>query len=229
VKQGTIIAIGGNEDKSGAAETLLHLFVERAGGASARIVVVPFASEAPRERGRAYARIFRDLGAAKVTVACDCDGSVDVSAFADATGIFVTGGDQEKLMLLLNRRGWVESIRAAVARGAVYAGTSAGAAAVAETMIVGGGDGASDHAIRLVPGLGLRKLLVDQHFTERARMPRLLSAIAETGSPGIGIDENTAVVFDGDAVRVLGSGRVTLVRREIEAVVVEPGDEIEID
>lgn len=216
VNLGPIIAIGGNEDKSGTPESILNLFVERAGGASARIVIVPFASAHPLERGATYKRLFESLGAAEVVVLEDGGlANTDFCPVANATGIFVTGGDQEKLMLLLSREGYVDAIRTAVSRGAVYAGTSAGAAAVSGPMITGWSRNGRSMKVRFGEGLAIAKgVIVDQHFSERSRLPRLMSAVREWKVTGVGIDENTAAVWDAGRLSIHGAGTVTIVEAD---------------
>lgn len=216
---GSVIAIGGNEDKSGTPESILHLFVERAGGTSARIVIVPFASAHPEERGATYKAIFERLGAAEVVVLEDGGlAGTDFCPVANATGIFVTGGDQEKLMLLLAREGYVEAIRTAVSHGAVYAGTSAGAAAVSGPMITGWSRNGHGMKVRFGEGLAIAQgVIVDQHFSERRRLPRLVSAVREWNVTGVGIDEDTAAVWHGGRLSVHGTGSVTIVHPELES------------
>jgi cyanophycinase len=82
------------------------------------------------------------------------------------------------------------------------------------TMIVAGeGPGVSRASVRTGPGLEfLPGVLIDQHFAERGRVNRLLSAVAlYPHELGLGIDENTAILTDGDYFEVLGSGAVTVV------------------
>lgn len=214
IGNGCVIAIGGNEDKSGCPASILNDFVERAGGVAARVVIVPFASEEPVKRAAMYTELFRSFGARDVRtlqVAGD-DDCCDYSLLDNATGIFATGGDQERLMLLLNRGSYVEAIRRAVMRGAVYAGTSAGAAAISEEMIFAVND--ADARLSYGKGLGLTpRLIIDQHFSERQRLPRLKAAVSEKNLVGVGVDENTAVIFEPAAQRltIKGSGTVTIV------------------
>jgi cyanophycinase len=209
------MAIGGNEDKRGVQETILGAFVERAGGASSRIVIIPSASEAPRERARTYKRVFRKLGAAAVAAVHPERGELtgrQREALRNATGIFVTGGDQARLMDALRDTDCVGLIREAVHRGAVYAGTSAGASAASATMIAGSDLHGPLEAMEFGEGLGLiPDVIIDQHFSERGRLPRLVGATAAYGLTGVGIDENTAIVWTapGEAL-VKGTGKVTV-------------------
>jgi cyanophycinase len=96
----------------------------------------------------------------------------------------------------------------------VIAGTSAGAAAMSGTMIAeGDASGITRASVRTGPGLEfLPGVLIDQHFAERGRVNRLLSAVAlYPHELGLGIDEDTAILTDGDRFEVLGSGAVTVV------------------
>ncbi|HVG24907.1 MAG TPA: cyanophycinase [Thermoanaerobaculia bacterium] len=218
IGSGCVIAIGGNENKRGARSSILGLFVRRAGGRDARIVIIPSASEEPRARAARYTRIFRGLGAQKVTTVHAERGGIteaEREALRAATGIFVTGGNQQVLMEHLRATELVEVIRTAVHDGAVYAGTSAGASAASATMIAGS-DG---DLVHIDEGLGLiPDVIIDQHFGERSRLPRLMLAVRWQQMRGVGIDEDTAVVWSaaGDevAVTVAGAGKVTFVEPE---------------
>ncbi|MGB7922551.1 MAG: cyanophycinase, partial [Pyrinomonadaceae bacterium] len=98
----------------------------------------------------------------------------------------------------------------------VLAGSSAGAAGMSATMIVRGDATSHPHknSVRLSPGLGiLQNIIIDQHFTERGRLSRLITAVSYNPRQlGIGIDENTAVIISRDgALEVHGDGTVTIV------------------
>jgi cyanophycinase len=116
----------------------------------------------------------------------------------------------------------MESIRLRNAEGIVVAGTSAGASIVSAHLMSGGtglAGNSNDAAARkgmveLVAGFGLlQDVIVDQHFSQRGRMGRLLSVFAGTpGLIGIGLDEDTAVLIDREGMlEVLGSNMVTIV------------------
>jgi cyanophycinase len=135
----------------------------------------------------------------------------------ECTGVFMTGGDQLRLCGLLADTPLMERIRQRAQLGEIsLAGTSAGAAVMGHHMIAGGSSGESPNRalIDMAMGLGIiPEVLVDQHFHNRNRMARLLSAIA--GHPerlGIGIDEDTCAMFERDGIiRVIGRGVVTIV------------------
>jgi cyanophycinase len=133
-----------------------------------------------------------------------------------ATGVFLTGGNQIRLVSVIGGTRLEDALASAHDRGAVIAGTSAGASAVAAHMVAFGRSGASPkhRMIHLSAGLGLvDRVVVDQHFEQRGRWGRLLAAVAL--SPrllGIGIDEDTAaVVRDDRTLEVIGKGSVTIV------------------
>jgi cyanophycinase len=209
------MAIGGNEDKRAARESILAAFVRRAGSEQARIVIVPSASEKPVERAERYTRIFTKLRAAEIrTVHVDLGISEEErEAIRNATGIFVTGGNQQRLMEFLRAADGVELIRDAVRDGAVYAGTSAGASALSRLMIAGSKRKRGTDVVEYDQGLGLiPDAIIDQHFGERRRLSRLISAASAHHLTGIGIDENTAMVWSHDGVvTVEGAGKVTIV------------------
>ncbi|HEX6096303.1 MAG TPA: cyanophycinase [Thermoanaerobaculia bacterium] len=216
IGNGCVIAIGGNENKRGARSSILGSFVRRAGGDAARVVIIPSASEEPRARAARYTRIFRRLGVQKVTtVHAELRDVTEAQreAIRTATGIFVTGGNQQVLMEHLRATDLVPLIRDTVRGGAVYAGTSAGASAASHTMIAGS-DG---DLVHLGEGLGLiPDMIIDQHFGERRRLGRLMKAVRWQKMTGVGIDEDTAIVWHGSSgeVTVEGVGKVTIVDRE---------------
>jgi cyanophycinase len=217
--RGYIIPIGGGEDR--IKDQYIHRrFVELSGGRAADIVVIPTASEL-ETTGQDYNRIFRDLGAAQVdylpiTRREDCDNPRYLEMLDRATGIFLTGGNQLRLSTILGGTGIAQRIRRRNAAGAHVAGTSAGASIMSEHMIAGGNSNSApvEGAVSLAPGLGLTNaVIVDQHFTQRNRLGRLLSA--SSYNPfliGLGIDEDTAAFIGPEEVfEVVGSGTVTVV------------------
>jgi len=214
-----IITIGGNETKRPANALILSDFVRRAGGREARLVIIPSASEVPEKRVSQYTRVFRSLGARNIVSVHAERGTVtaeELATIRNATGVFVVGGDQRVLMSALRSTACDEAIRDAVERGAVYAGTSAGASAATQTMIARSAEEVGRDVCEFGEGIGLvPHVIIDQHFSERGRLPRLLFAAAEHNLPGVGIDEDTAVVWsEAGSLEVTGRGRVTIVDPE---------------
>ena len=217
-RRGFVIPIGGAEKKSRHA-TVLKRFVELCGGASARIVVIPTASKLD-DTGETYLHAFAARGARNINILplterTDAMNPEAAAALGSATGIFMTGGDQLRLSTILGGTGVAEAIRRANAAGVHVAGTSAGAAFISEHMICYGKGGPTPRMglTTLAQGLGLTRLaIIDQHFRERDRIGRLMTALAFNPSLiGLGIDEDTAAFIDGDdMLEVVGSGGVTV-------------------
>ncbi|MFA6986920.1 MAG: cyanophycinase, partial [Arenimonas sp.] len=190
------------------------------GGAKADIVVLPTASRLA-DTGARYERIFSNLGAGQVaTVDFDtraqCEDAASLARIARATGVFFTGGNQLSLSTILGGTPVAKLIRSRNAEGVHVAGTSAGASFISEHMIAFGEDGASPVAgsVRLAPGLGLtNRVIIDQHFRQRDRIGRLLTALAYNPfAVGIGLDEDTAAFISPENVlEVEGSGGITLI------------------
>jgi cyanophycinase len=216
--RGWLVPIGGAENKENDRH-ILERFVRVSNGAAARIVVIPTASRM-HETGPRYARIFEDLGAARVTVMDfdtrrDCHEAGRLRQIEDASGIFFTGGNQLRLSTLLGGTPVARLIRARNAKGVTVGGTSAGASILSEHMIAFGDDGASVIAgsVQLAPGLGLtNRFIIDQHFRQRDRLGRLITALAYNPfAIGIGLDEDTAAfISPEDIIEVEGSGGVTV-------------------
>jgi cyanophycinase len=228
IGSGCVMVIGGNEEKRAADASLLADFVRRAGDGEARIVIIPSASAQPDRRAREYARLFADLGAAHVAAVHAERGVTkdELLLIENATGIFVTGGDQELLMHHLRRTGCAAAIVDAVRNGAVYCGTSAGAAAASKTMLFARVLESGREVVEFAEGLGLLpSVIIDQHFSERQRLPRLLQAVTEHRHTGVGIDENTAAVWDAGKAHVSGARRVTVIEPNRARIhVLEDGD-----
>jgi cyanophycinase len=229
-RPGRLLIIGGAEDRR-CDGGLLERFTRLCGGESARIVLVTTATGEPGQVHAEYEQVFRKLGAGQVSGLrlrgrADADSDEAAAALAGATGVFFSGGDQTRLLTLVGSRA-ADVLADRHARGLVVAGTSAGATALGQSMILSGtGAGVSVAAIRTGPGLGLMPTsLIDMHFGERGRLPRLLSAVAlDPRQLGVGIDENTAVLADPEGFEVLGAGVVTVVDAQDAAVVHAAGN-----
>jgi cyanophycinase len=216
-----VIAIGGAEDKVGRC-VILKNFFDSAGGTQATIGIVPCASQEPSVVGARYHRIFNAMGAQNVQILDirhphECDEDRWLQLLEQCTGVFLSGGDQVRLFNFVYNSAFLMAIKRRIhANTLVVAGTSAGAAVMGEKMIAGGSSGESPNRslVDLMDGLGIvPELLVDQHFHNRNRMARLLSAIAaHPDKLGIGLDEDTCVAFKGDGTfEVIGKGTVTIV------------------
>jgi cyanophycinase len=220
-EHGHLVIIGGGEDRKHDKEILAR-FVELAGGPEARIVVLTAASQVADEMWEVYDKAFGDLGV-KTRVHIPLNSRQDansddvVAEVARADGIFMTGGDQKRLLATVGGTALDAEMHTALkVRGACIGGTSAGASAMSGHMLA---QGRADllpekGAVSLGAGLGfLHRVVIDQHFSERQRLSRLLSLVAQNPYlQGIGIDEDTALVVErGVGIEVLGEGAVTVV------------------
>jgi cyanophycinase len=214
--------IGGAEDKL-RKRRILQDFVAASGGEEARIAVIPTASSLGAEVVEVYDALFTKLGAARVHAARpesreDAHDPELVAMIEDATGIFMTGGNQLKLSGVICGTPFGEAIRAAHRRGAVVAGTSAGASIQSSHMVAFGVGGATpkQRMTQVAAGLGLlESAVIDQHFDQRNRYGRLLMIVSQSPQLlGIGVDEDTAAIVehvDGrEVLRVTGRGAVTV-------------------
>ena len=212
--------IGGAEDKVGA-RAILRRFIELAGGPDARIAIIAAASEIHGIVAQTYRRIFGELGVGDVRVLElyrreQCADREALEPLNDATGIFLTGGNQLKLMTILGGTPAATRIRRVYRNGCVVAGTSAGASAVCQHMLAYGSSGTTPRKamMHFAPGLGLiTRLIVDQHFGARGRTGRLITAIAHNPYLlGVGLDEDTAIEVDASRMaRVFGRGSAMFV------------------
>ena len=218
-KRGWIIPIGGG-DKKVKSSTIMQRFVELSGGSRSRMVIIPTASQLDTA-GERTRDVFQKLGVSEIEILdletrADCNDPKLIEKLNNATGIFFTGGNQLRLATTIGGTDAAKSFRAGNARGTHIAGTSAGAAFVCEHMIAIGKSGGTPKRgmASLSPGLGLtNRVIVDQHFRERDRLGRLLTALAYNPfATGIGVDEDTAAfIGPDDVIEVFGSGGLTVV------------------
>jgi cyanophycinase len=216
---GPLVIIGGAEDKTGECR-ILREFLRLGGGAEARVLVMTVATELPIEVGMDYVEVFKRLGAADVRTfdvsdrkAANRDSAVEL--IREASCIFFTGGDQLRITKLLGGTRIDAALHDTLARGTPLAGTSAGASMMSSTMIVEGEAETNPRIsiVQMAPGMEfVDGVVIDQHFAERGRLGRLLSAVAQYPHHlGLGIDEDTAVVVRGQTFRVIGRGAVSVV------------------
>lgn len=214
-----LVIIGGAEDREGDCQ-ILREFVRRAGGLQARIVVMTVATGLPGEVGEQYMNIFERLGVADVRVVDtarreDASDPRALELVRNATGVFFTGGNQARITELLKDSELEATLHDRYQQGAVIAGTSAGAAMMPDMMIVEGEPETNPRmeVAKMDRGMGfLPGVVIDQHFAQRGRLGRLLSALSQQPAVlGFGIDENTAIAIDGNEIEVIGEGAITVV------------------
>ncbi len=227
--KGTLIPIGGNEDKGFdksenytlefIEEGILWHVVNESGGVDAKIVVIPTASSIPVEVGENYISAFTTLGCKNVTVLDirnreDSEKEEAIRLVKEARCIMFSGGDQSKITekiggtsihrILYNRFHREENF--------VIAGTSAGAMAMAQEMIAGGSSTEAfvKGAVKMYKGLGLLpEIIIDTHFIRRGRFGRLAEAVAKYPKLiGIGLAEDTGLIIKNDTMEVIGSGMI---------------------
>ena len=213
---GHLLLIGGGSKPT----PVVDKFIRLAGGASASIIVLPLASEDSREAGADYIKLFGERGATRVRV-IQIDDRRDslraeyAEAIRSAGGVFLTGGDQKRIVDRILDTPIYDALVAMRARGGVIAGTSAGTACQSDPMLTGFGAEDAIRAGNIVTsrGLGfLEGVIIDQHFVVRQRQNRLLSVVLEHPDKlGVGVDEGTAIWVRPDrTLEVLGIGWVEI-------------------
>jgi cyanophycinase len=219
LSRGYIVPIGGAEDKV-RDPAILRKFVKLCGGKRARIAILPTASS-DRDTGRRYEETFEEIGVRDASslpfdARSDAERSDWIKKLEDADGVFLTGGNQLRLSTHLGGTRVAHILRHRNSEGVHIAGTSAGAAFLSEHMIAFGDEGSTPRAdmVTLAPGLGLtNRVIVDQHFRQRDRLGRLLTAVAYNPFVcGLGLDEDTAAfIAPDDTLEVAGAGAITIV------------------
>jgi cyanophycinase len=218
--KGKLMIIGGAE-KNGEGMPILETIAEEAKHKHHPLLIVTVASHELQRGPDEYIEIFKDLGVREIEVLdlpqrADGYAEENVKKVENAGVIFFTGGDQ---LRITSQMGDSLVYRCMVERyeeGCLIAGTSAGAAAMPDTMIIGGPSDESNRiaTLSMASGLGLIEgVVIDSHFAERGRMGRLLGAVAQNPKNlGIGIDEGTAILVErGEHFCVLGAGAVYVV------------------
>jgi cyanophycinase len=217
--KGCLIIIGGHEDRDPEGDRAILREVARhvRGG---KLVLATVASHQPEGYFDEYQKAFADLDVGElvelyVEERSEAHDREKLSVLDDAAGVFFSGGDQLRITSQIGDTGIEAKVRRLYERGGVVAGTSAGASVMSETMLIKG-TSRETHRIgdlHMAPGMGLvRDVIIDQHFAERGRFGRLIGAVAHNPRVlGLGIDEDTAAVLEGEAFRVIGSGAVYVV------------------
>ena len=213
---GSLVIVGGGT----IPDSVVEAFHKLAGGAKAKLVVIPTASaSADKEATKANIDLWEKRGFTNVTVlhTRDRDKANDAKfaqPLMDATAVWFGGGDQTKIMEAYAGTLAEKALHALLKRGGVIGGTSAGAAVMSKLMIAGG----DAKTPRLGEGFGfLPSAVVDQHFLKRNRADRLLEVLhANPGWFGVGIDEQTALVVQGRTIHVVGNSYVVVCQRSTE-------------
>lgn len=232
--KGYLIAVGGAEDKGEEAkvkenslnffeEGILKQILELAGKKNkAKIELITTASSIPDEIASSYKKAFKKLGYEelnhlKIRSSEEADSKKVLEHIEKSTCLLFSGGDQLKLCSTLGGTQFISLLRERYYNDPfVIAGTSAGAAAMSNTMICGGNENKAflKGEVELSIGFGfLSNVIIDTHFDARGRFGRLVQAIAaQPGSIGVGLDEDTGVIIEkGSRIKAIGSACVVIV------------------
>ncbi|MFL5350402.1 MAG: cyanophycinase [Hyalangium sp.] len=220
-RRGDLLIIGGHEKKdSDEEQAILKQAAKQALEGEGRLVVLTVATMEPTETAETYRKAFGRLGVRKMEI-LDIRGReesydpANLEKLEGASVLFFTGGDQLRITSQMGGSPLLERVFALHDEGATIVGTSAGAAAMSETMLIGGPTNQSRlSSLAMAPGLGLlESVIVDSHFAERGRFGRLMGAVAQNPhNLGLGIDEDTAIhVANDEEFTVLGSGAVYVI------------------
>ncbi len=233
--KGKLVIMGGGPMVS----AILKKALELAGGSAVRVLVIPQASRLA-EVGKEVLEMWRAAGAAAGEVLDLSDREAALEQVRKADFIWMSGGDQRRLMRALKGTGVPEAIEKRLEEGGVVGGTSAGAAVMSDIMITGGSEkgpipGAK--GVKTGKGLGLWPgVIVDQHFIRRRRFFRLLSAVLSLPKLlGIGIDESTAVVLQDKKLEVVGDGSVVVIDgrgrsgTDVDVKILKPGSRLDLE
>jgi len=219
--KGTLIPIGGGEDKTGSKEVLQRI-VQETGKKRPKVCVVTVATNLPKEVGQDYKTAFKALGIETISLLHfesrpASDTPANIQKVKDADAVLFSGGNQLKLSSLLGGTKLLDIIKERYydEPDFVIAGTSAGAAAMSDTMIIGGSsqDAMIKGELELTNGLDfINSVFIDTHFTQRGRFGRLIQTVTcNPGVMGLGLGEDTAVViYKGNELEVVGSGLVVI-------------------
>ncbi len=229
--KGTLIPVGGNEDKGmGLKETycldfikqgILSRILKESGGATAKIVVITTASSIPKIVGENYLKAFNSLGCQDIKILdirkkTDAQDRSALSFLEQADCIMFSGGDQSKIIKSIADTLSHSIIRKRLEETqVVIAGTSAGAMSMSQQMIAGGSivDAMQKGNVKMTMGMGfLDQLIIDSHFIQRGRFGRLAEAVARFPKLlGLGLAEDTGLIIrKGNDCEVIGSGMVVL-------------------
>lgn len=229
--KGTIIPIGGNEDKGSYKnetnsldfinQSILASVVKESGGKTSRITVITTASSIPKEVGENYLTAFDNLGCRNINILdlkkrTEASNKKVLEILEDSDCVMFSGGDQSKIIKCVADTKAHHILREKLTGSPfVIAGTSAGAMAMSLQMIAGGSivESMLKGNVKMARGLGfLESVIIDTHFIQRGRFGRMAEAMARFPSYlGIGLAENTGLIIKkGNECEVIGTGMVVL-------------------
>ncbi|MEM7187856.1 MAG: cyanophycinase [Bacteroidota bacterium] len=227
---GTLIPIGGNEDKGVEdnemynlefiEEGILARVVKESGGPDAMIVIVPTASSIPEQVGQNYLEAFGKLGCTNLHVMDirsreESENKANIALMEKTDCVMFSGGNQSNITRKIGNTTLHQILTDRYQNdGLVIAGTSAGAMCMTQEMITGGSSQESfvKGAVGMATGMEfIPNLVIDSHFIRRGRFGRLAEAVAKFPELiGVGLAEDTGLVIKDDNFEVIGSGMVIL-------------------
>ncbi|MCF8221955.1 MAG: cyanophycinase [Bacteroidales bacterium] len=220
VPKGLLVAVGGNEDK----EHDLYVLRKIVSLVKARIVnieIITTASEIPGEMEKMYRRSFNRTGNTSVRFMHiktreQAEEKQYIQRIKKCHVVFFTGGDQLRISSILGGTLFLDAIiNKYYTEECIVAGTSAGAAAMSQTMIFGGesAEALLKGSVNVTAGMGLvQNVIIDSHFIKRGRFSRLMELITSSpGHVGIGLGEDTGIIIrKGYLIEATGNGLVVI-------------------
>lgn len=219
--KGALVIIGGGE----RPDYIIKKIVDLAGGKNAKILIIPMASSIAEEVGKEQKKEFEKYSPSSVEYLIfenkNADNSYNIQKIKEATGIFFSGGDQNKLIKSLKNTKFFEYLKDIYyKKSGVISGTSAGAAVMSKIMITGNElknkenefNSIMKNNVETSEGFGfVENIIIDQHFIKRKRQNRLLSISLENPNIScVGIDESTSIIVKDSNFQVLGESIVQI-------------------
>jgi cyanophycinase len=213
----TLLAIGGGDVT--ASPEIVEEFKKQIQNSDKSILVLTVATSEPAEAAAKYKEVFKKMGFRNVDVVDVSDREesyieTSVQKVEKAKAMFFTGGDQLNITTMIGGSPLHEAVQRSVKDGVFISGTSAGAAMMSQWMITTGRSDSPPKvgAVQIAPGMGLvDNAVIDTHFSQRGRHGRLLTAVASYPQAlGIGLDESTGILVQGNKFKVVGSGVATV-------------------
>ena len=229
--KGTLIPIGGNEDKGHHKESrfrldyisdgILSRVANESGGKNARILIITTASSIPAEVGQNYLSAFELLGCKNVkhifiSSKEEADTEANIQLLKEADCVMFSGGNQSKITGSIRKTQFHKLLKHRYKNeNFVIAGTSAGAMCMSKEMISGGSSKESfiKGSTSMRKGMNLiSDIIIDTHFIQRGRFGRVSEAVAKfPNRVGIGLAEDTGLIIkEGNICNVIGSGMVII-------------------
>jgi len=222
--KGKLLIIGGAENKEKtkettlkSAQTILTRFIEESRlKKRSRIEIITTASTVPEEMGSEYVKTFKELEATNTGILAisdrnEADAPETLKRLEKADAVFFCGGDQLRLTAILGGTQFHNLLQRRLKKDEfMFAGTSAGAAAASESMLVQGNSERAAYKGEVVTTTGLcllKNIIFDTHFIARGRIGRLFEIVVSNPHVlGVGLDEDTALLIHNNRMEAVGPG-----------------------